>query len=77
MHSAAELQHIKIQNLKEGREVIAQIDKRMALAKESMQLATSNTSWKWFSDERYELKKAKRNIQSQMQKIVAQTRQSR
>lgn len=74
MLSPKQLQSLRIDSLENGREHIADIDRRskdlfLAMSKEG-----SIPKWQKLQDQRYELLKAKRNIQGQMGKIVANAR---
>ena len=76
MLSAKELQNINVETLEEGREFLETISQRIKEILEQMRKPIVNTEWSKLNNEGYELKKARRHIQQQMGKIVAQRRKS-
>ena len=77
MLSAVELQSVKIISLEQGKERLFDIKMQSERLLFQMQNEGNIADWQKLSNERYELKKAKRNIQHQMGKIVAERHNGR
>lgn len=70
MLSTEELQTVKIKTVDEGKDLLLDIKVKSGQLLYEMQNTPSIPEWTKLNDERYELKKARFNIQSQMTKIV-------
>ena len=70
MLAIEEVKAIKIETLDEGRGWVAIINEQIKQVINDMQGLDDNKAWQVLVDEHYELKKFRRNIQSQMAKIV-------
>ena len=81
VESASKLANLKIVSLEEGKEVLGIIDVESAETMRQMRalddINDRQAQWNILSDKRYELVKAKRSIQGQMQRLVMSKRSQR
>lgn len=74
MLSIEQLQKVKIDSVEAGKELVTEINSRSKQLMYDMAATDNNEEHRRITDERYELRKAKRQILSQMGKIFRETR---
>lgn len=67
---ALETQETELKTIDEGRELVDNIQNEINATVEDMKTAKTNDQHTALSDTKYELVKAKRHIQSEMQRLV-------